>query len=472
VRRDGRGGSAAGRGQRGARRAGPAGGHAPRHAAHAAARLGGPPGRPARRRADRRQALTVPGPLSTLVVNCGAIVTGDLAAPHADGDAIAIREGRIEAIGRASAFDRASFDLVVDARGTTATPGLIDPHVHPMLGDWHPRQAVFGWMESALQGGVTSMLSQGTNLLPGRPRDAFSTKALAVLVSQSYRNHRPGGGLKLLSGAVILEAGLRRADFAEMAAAGVRLVAEIGASGIYGQDRIGEMLEWARAAGMVIPIHFGAASIPGSLRIGAADVALYRPDVVVHVNGGPISAPVDEIDEVVDRTATTVEVIQCGNTRTGVHAARRLRDRGALARLIIGSDTPVGHGAIPLAILKTVVQLASLADLPAGVAIAAATGNTARAYRLDDVGLLAPGRAGDVLLMDRASGADAASALETIERGDLPAITTVLVEGRPVSLRGRNSPFTDRVPAYSGRAAAALRHPAGFEESLLPPLFA
>ena len=126
--------------------------------------------------------MTAPGAFATLVVNCAAIATGDLDAPRADGDAIAIRDGRIAAIGHSSGFDRGAFDLVVDARGTTAAPGLIDPHVHPMLGDWHPRQAVFGWMEAALQGGVTSMLSQGTNLLPGRPRDAFSTKALAVLV--------------------------------------------------------------------------------------------------------------------------------------------------------------------------------------------------------------------------------------------------------------------------------------------------
>lgn len=410
--------------------------------------------------------------MDTLIVNCGTIVTGDLGQPFGDGDAIAIRQGRIEAIGNASRFHRRSFDLVVDARGTTATPGLIDPHVHPMLGDWHPRQSVLGWMESALHGGVTSMLSQGTNLLPGRPRDASGTKALATLVSKTYRNHRPGGGLKLQSGAVILEAGLTKADFVEMAREGVRLVAEIGASGIYGIDAIGPMLEWARAAGMKIPIHFGAASIPGSNRIGARDVLLYKPDIVVHVNGGPISAPVDEIDEVIDATATTIEVIHCGNTRTGIYAARRLCARAALSRLIIGSDTPVGHGAIPLSILKTIVQLASLAGLRPEVAIAAAAGNTARAYELPDVGILEPGRAGDVLLMDRATGADARSALETIEHGDLPAVTTILVDGQPVAVRARNTPFTERVPSYSGPAAAGVRYPAGFEESLLPPLFA
>jgi enamidase len=409
--------------------------------------------------------------LDTLIVNCGAIATGDLGRPVADGDAIAIRRGRIEAIGTAGDFSRASFDLVVDARGTTAAPGLIDPHVHPLLGDWHPRQTVLGWMESALHGGVTSMLSQGAHMLPGRPRDAFAAKALAILVGRTFANHRPGGGLKLHSSAVILEAGLREADFQEMAAAGVRLVAEIGAGGLYGWEQIGEMLAWARTAGMLVPIHFGAASIPGSHRIGAEDVRIYRPDIVVHVNGGPISAPVEEIDEVIDRTSTIVEVIQCGNLRTGLHAVRRLRDRGQLARLIIGSDTPVGHGAIPLAIIKTVVQLAPLAELSGATALALATGNTARAYGLGDVGILEPGRAGDVLLMDRASGADAASALETIERGDLPAITTVLVDGRPVAVRARNTPFTERLPGFAGVAAGGLRYPGSFEEAMFPPIF-
>lgn len=108
----------------------------------------------------------------------GTIATGDLRNPLANGDAIAIRAGRIQAIGTTSDFDRRSLHVVIDARGTTAAPGLIDPHVHPLLGDWHPRQTVLGWMESAFHGGVTSMVSQGAHVLLGRPRDAFSAKAL------------------------------------------------------------------------------------------------------------------------------------------------------------------------------------------------------------------------------------------------------------------------------------------------------
>jgi hypothetical protein len=44
---------------------------------------------------------------------------------------------------------------------------------------------------------------------------------------------------------VILEAGLTEDDFAELKSEGVRLVAEVGASGIYNYDAIQPMLEWA-----------------------------------------------------------------------------------------------------------------------------------------------------------------------------------------------------------------------------------
>jgi enamidase len=115
--------------------------------------------------------------LVPLLVKSGAIATGDVERPLADGDAIEIRDGSIEEIGPASAFDREAFDLMIDANGTLAAAGLIDLYVHPMRGDWHPRRSVLGWKRSALRGGVTSMLCQGTNLLPGRPRNACLTRS-------------------------------------------------------------------------------------------------------------------------------------------------------------------------------------------------------------------------------------------------------------------------------------------------------
>jgi len=49
-----------------------------------------------------------------------------------------------------------SADVVIDADGTTAIPGLIDSHVHTTFGDYTPRQKTVGFLESYLHGGVTT----------------------------------------------------------------------------------------------------------------------------------------------------------------------------------------------------------------------------------------------------------------------------------------------------------------------------
>jgi len=64
-------------------------------------------------------------------------------------------------------------DLLIDARRTCLAPGLIDSHVHPVFGDWTPRQNQLGWIESTLHGGVTTMISAGEVHLPGRPPAVF-----------------------------------------------------------------------------------------------------------------------------------------------------------------------------------------------------------------------------------------------------------------------------------------------------------
>lgn len=379
------------------------------------------------------------------ITNLGTIVSGKLEGPLLDGDTVIVRSGKIEAIGSRKELEPERADTVIDANGMTAIPGLIDPHVHPMLGDWSPRHSVMGWMEAALHGGVTSMLSQGIVHLEGRPKDRVGTKALAILTSKVYKEYRPGGGLKLLSGAVILEEGLTEEDFKEMDREGVRLVAEIGASGIYNYEKVRPMLEWARKCKMKIPIHFGGpSSLPGSVRFWADEVFQYQPDIVAHVNGGPISAPLQEIDKVLDETDITVEIIHTGNIKAALHTAGRLREERNLKRLIIGSDTPVGHGVVPLAILKTIVLVCSLAGIPAAEAIALATGNTARAYDLAEVGMIEPGYSADILLVDCPRESAGKDALGAIECGDIPAIGPILCDGKIVALRGRNTQHSYR----------------------------
>ena len=192
--------------------------------------------------------------MATLIRNIGTLVSGDIARPILDADSILIRDGRIAAVGRGLDDDA---QTVVDAHGTTVLPGLIDSHVHPVFGDFTPRQRTVDFIESAMHGGVTTAISAGEVHLPGRPRDIVGLKALAIVAARAYTNFRPGG-VKVHAGAPILELGLTEVDFAEMAAAGVKLVGEIGLGSVKTGKDAAPMVRWAKRHGMTVTIHTGA----------------------------------------------------------------------------------------------------------------------------------------------------------------------------------------------------------------------
>ena len=96
-----------------------------------------------------------------VIRNIGLMLSGDLARPILDADAIVAIDGRISAIGRAADLDFSGATATIDANGVALAPGLIDSHVHPVAGDWTPRQNQLGWIDSCLHGGVTTMISAG-----------------------------------------------------------------------------------------------------------------------------------------------------------------------------------------------------------------------------------------------------------------------------------------------------------------------
>ena len=73
-----------------------------------------------------------------LIQNIGRIVSGDLALPFVEGDAIVVRDGKIAEVGRRTTVKSQGIDHVIDAGGCVVTPGLIDSHTHPVLGDFTP----------------------------------------------------------------------------------------------------------------------------------------------------------------------------------------------------------------------------------------------------------------------------------------------------------------------------------------------
>ena len=89
---------------------------------------------------------------------------------------------------RTSTFPRAT--TTIDALGVALAPGLIDSHVHPVAGDWTPRQSQLNWIDSCLHGGVTTMVSAGEVHTPGRPRDIVGLKAMAITAQRCFSNFR------------------------------------------------------------------------------------------------------------------------------------------------------------------------------------------------------------------------------------------------------------------------------------------
>ena len=381
------------------------------------------------------------------ITNVGVMVSGNVEEPILDGNTIIIENGKIQAVGAEILLNQYPGCKRIDAGGMTVMPGLIDSHVHPVIGEYTPRQKMADFIESSLHGGVTTMISAGECHTPGRPTDPAGVKALAVLASKSFAKQRPSG-VKVHAGAVILEMGLTEADFKEMAAAGVWLVGEVGLGSVKKPADAAPMVRWAKKNGMKVMMHTGGTSIPGSSTVSADDVMEIAPDVVSHINGGPTAIAAAEIVKLIEETDLILEIVQCGNLKAADLAARTLAKRQQLHRAIIGNDAPSGTGVIPLGILRTITQLASMSGIPAAQAIAMASGNTASVYGLN-TGFIAAGREADLVILDKPLGSAGHDALSAMEAGDLPGIAMVLIDGQIMVNKSRNTP-----PA-TGKAALA-----------------
>jgi enamidase len=382
-----------------------------------------------------------------VVRNIGLLLSGDLARPILDADAIVAEGGTITAVGREKDLDTDGADVVVDARGTAVAPGLIDSHVHPVFGDWTPRQNQLGWIDSCLNGGVTTMISAGEVHLPGRPKDVTGVKALAITAQRAFAGFRPSG-VKVLAGAPVLEKGMVESDFAELASAGVTLLGEVGLGGVKEADEAQRMVAWARRHGIRSTIHTGGPSIPGSGLIDADVVLAADADVIGHINGGHTALPDEQIVCLCERCSRAIELVHNGNQRAALLALRTAKELGQLDRVILGTDSPAGSGVQPLGILRVIAMLSSFGDLPAEQVFCFATGNTARLRNLD-CGLLEPGRSADFVFMDKAQHSSGRDLLDSVRKGDLPGIGMVVIDGVVRCQRSRNTPPADRVPTIA-----------------------
>jgi enamidase len=379
-----------------------------------------------------------------VIRNIGLLLSGDLRKPILDADTVVAVDGKIAAVGRQKDFDLSGAAVTIDAKGTAMMPGLIDSHVHPVAGDWTPRQNQIGWIDSYLHGGVTSMISAGEVHTPGRPKDVVGLKAMAIFAQRAFSAFRPGG-VKIYAGAPVIEHGMVEQDFKDLAAAGVTMLGEVGLGSVKDGETARQMVAWARQAGIQSTIHTGGPSIPGSSLIDKDIVLAADADVIGHINGGHTALPDDQIVTLCEKSSRALEVVHNGNERAALLTLRTATELKQLDRVIIGTDSPAGSGVQPLGILRMISLLASLGETPAEIAICFATGNTAKIRKLD-CGVIAVGRDATFVMIDRAQHSAGKTVLESIRLGDLPGIGMVITDGIVSVQRSRNTPPATSAP--------------------------
>ena len=352
----------------------------------------------------------------------GALATGDVHAPLRDASSVYVQNGRLAAIGSPSALDaevevEVEVENVLDAQGMLLAPGLWDADHRPYFGDHTPYLEARGYLERTLLAGTTTVVSSGTRDVPGLGRDALAARALALLAQRSWRLDRPRE-IKVLAGTLVATSGLRQVDFALLADQGVGRVSILEPLPTEREAR--QQADWARASGMIVMAGCGA-PLPA---LKAID-----PDVALSVNGDPTPPPDEVVAWLVEQSRCALVVSVAGNVRLARQVAARLAERQELDRLLVGTAMPSPVGILPGGIQRMVQHLVGAAPaLTPAVALACASGNTARAFRQPG-GVVAEGEPADLILCRPAAGAPYADALDALAQGGWLEVDVVLVDG-------------------------------------------
>lgn len=349
-----------------------------------------------------------------------------------DGAAVAIRDGRVAAVGPAAELRRSWPEARVESwSGCVLTPGLVDSHTHALFGRWRLdefewRARGMGYLEIHAKGGgivasVRDLRALDVEALVewARPRlrRMLEHGATTVEVKSGYgltledelkmlraiRALGEDGPLDLVStflGAHAVPpefADRREAYVGRVAEEMIPRVAEEGAAefcdafvepGVFTPEEGERVLSAARAHGLGVKVH--------------ADEFVWSGGAELAVRCGAVSA--DHLGAVSDEgiaalaRSTTVATLLPGTTlflgRTRYAPARRLIDAGAAVALA----TDFNPGTSPTTNLALMMSLAvTQMGMTPAEAFAAVTVNGAAALgRADGLGTLTPGAPADV----------------------------------------------------------------------------
>jgi enamidase len=99
-----------------------------------------------------------------------------------------------------------------------------------------------------------------------------------------------------------------------------------------------------------------------------------------------------------------------------------------------------------IGMVKSITEMTTLSKYPLEWRIAAATGNVAKVYRLNN-GFLREGKDSDLLLVDAPMGGSKTTCLDALMNGDVWSLVACFTDGlRRFIGRSRNTPPTLRYP--------------------------
>ena len=300
------------------------------------------------------------------------------------------------------------------------------------------------------------MVSAGELHLPGLDYNNLTPELMTslALLAKATTGRIRWSGAKVYAGTLLMVPGMTEEDFDKVADAGTILTKFLFYPlSLENKEEAQRYVRWCHERGLRVKVHTGGVSRSGLNAVcGFETLSWLQPDIAAHISGGPIPMPDEDLDELVDNTEFALEICSSGNYRSAIRAVERLAKAGRLDRLTLGTDTPGGTGVLARGMLRNMIFLSSVVGLTAGEVIAVATGNTAKAHGLD-TGMLKPGMPADLVIAGRIDGSAGTTLTEAIEHGDLPGISTVMIDGELV-VSGRS----EQTPPPQDRATIEMTY--------------
>jgi len=378
---------------------------------------------------------------TTVITHIGELTTHDAVGVLRDA-AVVVEGDRIAWVG--SAADAPAADQHVDAGGRAVVPGFVDSHSHLVFAgdrseEFAARMAGQSYAAGGIRTTVAATRAASDEQLTGRVarlvdemrRQGTTTVEIksgyGLTVHDEARSlavARQFTGETTYLGAHVVPADTDPAAYVDLVtgpmleacAPHARWVDAFCEEGAFDVDQARAVLGAGAAVGLRGRLHANQLTYGGGVRL-ACELGLHAVDHCTFLADADVAALADS-----GTVATLLPGVEF-STRQPWPDARGLLDAGVTVAL--ASDCNPGSSytsSVPLCIALAVREM----GMTPAEALWAATAGGARALGRDDVGVVAPGRRADLVLLD------APSAIHLAYRPGVPLVAGVWIGGRPV----------------------------------------